>query len=168
MRISLLGFMGAGKTSVGKILARRLDYNFYDTDIIIEEKTGLSIRKIFSLHGEEYFRCLEAEVLKQIIEQNDDIVIATGGGIVLSDQNRYYLKKYTYPILLSVSPLAVHQRLKGENRPLLGENTLEEIKKLMEEREEVYGEFSPAIETSDRSPDDVVQDILKLEKKKKN
>ena len=161
--ISLMGFMGAGKTSVGKILAKRLDYDLYDTDLVIREQTGLSIKKIFSIHGEEYFRCLESEVLKQIIEQNDDIVIATGGGIVLSEQNIYYLKKYTLPILLEVSPFAVYQRLKAKSRPLIEtENQLESIKKLMREREELYNVFSNKIDSVKNSPEDVVEEILQL------
>jgi shikimate kinase len=163
VKISLLGFMGAGKTTIGRLLARRLDYTFYDTDKVIEEKTGMSIKKIFSLHDEKYFRSLETEVLKQIVEQNDDIVIATGGGVVLSDQNRSFLKKNTFPILLDVSPATAYQRLKNKDRPLLdSDDVFESIVRMMTERKNVYNVFSNKIDTVEKQPGDVVKGILQM------
>ena len=91
MRIILIGFMGVGKTSVGKKLAKKLEVDFIDTDCEIEKYANRTIPDIFEIYGETYFRGLETKVLKDLI-QKDDIVISTGGGIITSKENREILK----------------------------------------------------------------------------
>ena len=101
MNIFIVGPMGSGKTTVGKILANELFLNFYDTDTKIEEKTGVSIDWIFDIEGEEGFRKRETEVLKEMVASNS-IVLATGGGIVITEENRELLALqffiFTHPL----------------------------------------------------------------------
>ncbi|MGB4372095.1 MAG: shikimate kinase, partial [Halanaerobiales bacterium] len=99
MLIALIGFMGSGKSSVGRELARRLAYSFIDTDQEIERKSRMTIPEIFKTYGEAYFRQLEEEVLVEIIENNKEMVLATGGGIILSESNRSILREKTTIIL---------------------------------------------------------------------
>jgi shikimate kinase len=87
----LVGFMGAGKTTVGEMLANDLSLSFLDTDRLIEEKTGTTIPEIFAKHGEDYFREIEAEVLAGVVEAGD-AVVSSGGGIVTREENRNILK----------------------------------------------------------------------------
>ena len=91
MKISLLGFMGTGKTSVGKLLAEEMELSFLDTDELIVESSGLEIPDIFDTYGEEHFRQLEKKVLKDTVNKNKEFVLSTGGGIVLSEDNRKLL-----------------------------------------------------------------------------
>ncbi|MBQ3420901.1 MAG: AAA family ATPase, partial [Romboutsia sp.] len=86
MRIILIGFMGVGKTTIGKIIAKKLKLNFVDMDNYIEKREGKSISKIFEAYGEQHFRKLESESLKDLIK-SDNIVISTGGGIVTTKEN---------------------------------------------------------------------------------
>ncbi len=119
MKIVLTGFMGAGKTATGKILARRLNFEFVDTDSIIEEKAGQSIKEIFQLHGEQFFRSLEKKVVGEVARK-DGVVIAAGGGAILDPENRKNLKKNGIVIFLMVSPDWVRKRVAGDaSRPLL-------------------------------------------------
>ena len=104
MKISLVGFMGTGKTTVGKKLADKLNLEFLETDSMIEDKTKKSIPEIFSQNGEDYFRTQEKNILNKIIDEKENFVLSTGGGIVISPQNRQLLKNRTHAILLKASP----------------------------------------------------------------
>ena len=163
MLIALIGFMGSGKSTVGRELARRLAYSLLDTDEVIETKAEMSIPEIFKKHGEKYFRQLEEEVLAEIIENNEDLVIATGGGIVLSEKNRRILKEKTTTILLQAGVEELYNRLKNEtNRPLLAvENPLAEIRRLLEEREEYYNTADFKVSTDGLQVEEIVEIILK-------
>ncbi|MFI5359509.1 MAG: shikimate kinase [Halanaerobiales bacterium] len=162
MLIALIGFMGSGKSTVGRELARKMAYPFVDTDEEIERKAKKSIPEIFEEHGEKYFRRLEEEVLSEIIENNEEMVISTGGGIVLSEGNRRILREKTITILLQAGVEELYNRLKDEtNRPLLAvENPQEEIKRLLEEREEYYNTADIKVNTDGLQVAEIVELIV--------
>lgn len=160
MKITLVGFMGTGKSEVGKLLARELSIGFIDTDEEIEKRSGTSIPDIFRNKGEEYFRHLETKELERVINLADNLVVATGGGIVISSYNRKIIKEQTIPILLKASPEVIYERVKDSNRPLLEVvNPLDKIKKLLNERSLYYNEFELQIETDHREPEEIVREI---------
>jgi 3-dehydroquinate synthase len=152
--------MGTGKSEVGKLLARELSIGFIDTDEEIEKRSGTSIPDIFRNKGEEYFRHLETKELERVINLADNLVVATGGGIVISSYNRKIIKEQTIPILLKASPEVIYERVKDSNRPLLEVvNPLDKIKKLLNERSLYYNEFELQIETDHREPEEIVREI---------
>ncbi|MDF2611929.1 MAG: Shikimate kinase, partial [Lachnospiraceae bacterium] len=101
--IILIGFMGSGKTSVGERLAKRLSYQFRDTDQLIESRAGDSINHIFELRGEDYFRTLETNLLLEIKPTLSNTVLSTGGGLPLQEQNTKLLKEIGYVVYLKAS-----------------------------------------------------------------
>ena len=131
--------MGAGKSTVGKQLAKALGRDFYDTDREIERRTGVSISWIFEMEGESGFRQREQKVLDEL-SQLKNIVLATGGGIVLAEENRRMLRSRGYVVYLSTSIEQLLRRTnKDKNRPLLQtDNPKETVKKLMAERAPLY------------------------------
>ena len=138
--IALIGFMGVGKTAVGKVLAEKLNKKLVELDALIEQKAGKSIALIFQQDGEIAFRELEIEVVKQVA-QNKNLVIACGGGIVLNKINIDRLKKESVIVYLTASPKTVLKRIldDGEERPLLeGANKALKIRKLLSFRKPFY------------------------------
>ena len=161
--IVLTGFMGTGKSTVGKLLAENLKYNFVDTDGLISESAGLDIPSIFEIGGEEYFRALERETIERLLDfHQGEYVIATGGGSVISGKNRNTMKKAGIILLLTAAPDAILERI-GHNldRPLLkGENAPETIKRLLKERDPYYRDCCKAFETTGKSAEIVCKEIL--------
>lgn len=154
--------MGAGKTTIGRQLAASLQLPFYDSDKAIEEQTGVDIPTIFEYEGEDGFRVREENMINELT-QIDGIVLATGGGAILREENRKTLKENGFIVYLQCSVDKILQRTKRDNRrPLL--NTVdprERIEKLFEEREGYYlacADFT--IETSTMQSKAVVQNIL--------
>lgn len=144
LNIVLIGMSGAGKTSIGKNIARKLNMEFIDTDDIIIESTGKSIDFIFKEYGEEYFRQLEKNVIEKV-SLYENKVISTGGGVILNEENVNELKKKGVIYYLSASVDTLYKNLspsiKADNRrPLLkySKDLIEEIRKLYEERESLY------------------------------
>jgi shikimate kinase len=162
--IILTGFMGSGKTEVGKRLAQRLGYVFLDTDKLIEEKTGKSISEIFREEGESSFRELETEVIKNL-SGITGYIISTGGGIVIREENILSLKNIGLVIWLQASPETIINRISSEtHRPLLNvDNPLEQIKKLLSIREQFYSRADVSMDTDGLEVDEVVKSILSLE-----
>ena len=162
MNIILTGFMGSGKTAVGKRLAKRLGYTSLDTDLLIEEKTGKSISDIFSKDGEDYFRDIETLILTELTGINDH-VIATGGGIVTRKENIRRLRELGFIIWLKASPETIFKRVSTKtHRPLLKvDNPLEQIKRLMSQREQSYSEADLTIDTDGLEVDETVDIIIK-------
>src|SRR3990167_4969688 len=113
MNIILIGFMGTGKSEVGKKLAAELGINYLDTDELIEKTEKQRISEIFKPKGEEYFRDLETKVLKTL-QDYDNFVISAGGGIILREENVKSLKNIGPLILLWAEPEVIHERIKGE------------------------------------------------------
>ncbi len=157
----LIGFMGTGKTSLGKLLANRLGRGFVDLDQKIERDAGMSILKIFELHGEKYFRELEKKAVREVSERKN-LVIATGGGTVKDAENVRLLKNSGVIICLTTEPEEIFRRTerRGE-RPLLDKNDqrLETIKKLLAEREIFYSQADYTIDTTNWSPLQIMNDI---------
>lgn len=153
--------MGTGKTSVGKLLAKKMKFNFLDTDNQIEKREGLSIPEIFANKGEDYFRSLEEKVLADIINTEQNFVLATGGGIVISPKNRKLLLNSTKSFLLEAGPEEIYRRTKADSeRPLLEtDNPLQKIKELLAERREYYQCFPNKIDTEEKLPVEIVEDI---------
>ena len=154
--------MAVGKTVAGKKLARRFKWSFIDLDQVIETHERMTVEDIFSKKGESYFRKIEKEVLKTILER-DCQVIATGGGAVLDAENLYLLKQRSIVICLKASPrtLCYRSNLSG-NRPLLpGKNRLKRIQELLALRESFYNEAHICIDTENISVNKVVEKIAK-------
>ena len=139
--IILIGFMGCGKTSVGKRLSNKLSFSFKDTDQMIEEKAGKTISAIFAEEGEKVFRNMETQCLKDLIEMNEmDMVLSVGGGLPLREENRELLRKLGTVIYLSASGMTIYNRVKHDTtRPLLqGNNPRGRILDLMAARKAFY------------------------------
>jgi len=137
--------MGAGKTSKGRKLSKRLGIGFADMDVIIEEQEGMSIQEIFSLKGEQWFRSKETEVLHQLGRLNEDMVISTGGGAPCHNNNMEFINSTGLSVYLKMSPEELAGRLTRSNkpvRPLLKDKTpeqlLEFIREKLAERERFY------------------------------
>ena len=144
--IILIGFMGSGKTSVGKRLSIKLRREFIDMDDFIEKREGMTINEIFAKKGESYFRELEKEICKRYGERSDK-VIATGGGVIKNPENMKNLKKNGIVCYLKASPEKIADNLKTDNtRPLLNvENKLEKINELLAQREASYLKYADYI-----------------------
>lgn len=165
MNIVLVGFMGSGKSAVGKILAGRLNMRFIDLDSEIEKDLGLTITEIFKKNGEEYFRSVETRIIR-LFSLLDNQVIATGGGVVLKDENITELKRTGCIFYLSATPETVYRRIKEEvHRPLLagkkGDEALSEIKKILSFRREMYEKSGTEIKTDGQSSEEVAAEIEK-------
>lgn len=144
--IFLVGLMGAGKTSVGRLLARRLGKTFYDCDQEIERATGVRIPVIFEIEGEAGFRARERRMLAELA-QRSDVVLATGGGAVLAPENRALLKASGTVVYLRASPHDLWQRTRHDrNRPLLQtDDPMATLVRLYDERDLLYREIADVI-----------------------
>ena len=162
--VVLTGFMGTGKTSLGKLLATRLGRPFVDIDKKIEAEQKLSIPKIFERFGEEHFRELERAAVRELSERRG-LVIATGGGTVKDEENLRLLKNSGVLICLTTEPEEIFSRTarRGE-RPVLdggGNERLETIKKLLAERKKFYDRADYQVDTTEWSPLQIIDDICK-------
>lgn len=160
--IVLVGPMGAGKSTIGKVLAGLLHVPFFDSDRVIEERTGADIPWIFDMEGEEGFRLRESAVLADLLRQSS-CVIATGGGIVMREDNRQLLKENGSVVYLTASTEQLVERTyKDKKRPLLQVDDPEsKIRELIQLRDPLYREVSDVIVATDRrSPKVVAQEII--------
>ena len=166
MNIFIVGPMGSGKSTVGKIISDELFLNFFDTDDEIESRTGASIDWIFDLEGEEGFRKRESSILEEMVKQNS-IVLSTGGGIILSDSNREMLSSRGTVFYLS-TPISVQieRTSKDKDRPLLKNGDPGEIlTRLQKERKDLYESVSDhIIETENKSSQEVASEIINFVK----
>jgi shikimate kinase len=144
--VYLVGLMGAGKTSVGKLLARRLGKAFYDCDLEIERATGVRVPVIFEIEGEPGFRARERKVLAELVHRSP-VVLATGGGVVLAEQNRKLLKENGTVVYLCASPQDLWRRTRHDrNRPLLQTaDPLAKLQELYKQRDPLYREIADLI-----------------------
>lgn len=138
--IVMIGFMGCGKTTVGKRLAKELEYAFLDMDLFIEEEEKMTIRQIFENKGESYFRRLETESLKKILEQTKHTIFSTGGGLPLREENAKLLQKLGFVVYLRVKKETVLERLKDDRtRPLLDcDDPAQKVEELLNYRDPIY------------------------------
>lgn len=157
--IVLIGFMGTGKTSVGKRLAKHLNWDFLDTDLAIEEISGASVSEIFRKHGETRFRSEETVLMKRLRERKK-MVIATGGGAPLNPENWEALSETGIIISLFAPIDTILERIGNKNdRPLLREGR-DEAQKLWLSRQPIYNQADLVIDTTELDIDEVVNEIL--------
>ena len=162
MNIAVYGFMGVGKTTIGRLLAERLGYGFIDMDEEIEKRTGTSISEIFGIQGEQKFRLLESELVKELAEK-DNLVIACGGGAIANRENAETMRRSSRMVYLTASiPEIIKRTRRNNDRPLLDvSDPVQTASFLLEKREPIYREFSEIkIDTTDRTPVEVVEQIL--------
>ena len=163
--IILIGFMGAGKTSVGETLSAKYGMELLDTDQLIEKKAGMTISKIFAEQGEDSFRALETGVLKELLAGADHTVVSVGGGLPLREENRAVLKQLGAVIYLKVKPETVLERLKGDTtRPLLqGGDVERRVNDLLEYRSPVYESAAHrVIEVDGLDLDEIADEIYRI------
>ena len=163
--IALTGFMAVGKSAVGRALARKLKRRFIDLDRVIEKSEGMRISDIFAEKGEAYFRCREKETLATILE-NDDQVIATGGGAIIDDENFRLLQDRALVVCLTADTDVLLKRAgSGSKRPLLNsgdrKSRLEELLRL---RQEKYAQAHFAIDTTGLTIEEVAEKIIGMAK----
>ncbi len=159
--IILIGFMGTGKTAVGKRLATLLDKDFYDSDQEVESVTGMTISQLFNKYGEVRFRSEEKLAIQRLV-QNRNCIIATGGGIILDQANVNLLAKNGIIICLMARPEIIYERVKRRNnRPLLKKgNRIDTIVELLNDREELYKCADYYIDTSDLDFQEIIDKIM--------
>ena len=153
----LLGFMGAGKSTI----ARGLDLNYLDMDDLIEKRLGMSIVEFFAEKGEVAFRQVESEVLDDLLQTNQ--VVSTGGGVVIPQQNRDLLKTNTDNIYLKADFETLYQRItadKDNQRPLFLNNSKEKLAAIFQERQAWYEELASLIlDVTKISPEEIIEEL---------
>ncbi len=144
MQVILIGLMGSGKSTIGKLLASRLSLSFVDLDDLIVSQAGKTIPDIFQDEGEEAFRALESRLLAEVLMRDSEQVIATGGGVILSAENRALMKESGRVIWLDASPVVLAKRIAGDrNRPLLDDvDPLFKMISLATQRNPLYAEVT--------------------------
>ncbi|SHK08683.1 shikimate kinase [Paramaledivibacter caminithermalis] len=166
VNIVLIGMPGCGKTTIGKLVAKRLDMKFCDIDHYIEEKEGRSIPDIFKNYGEIYFRKLESKAVEKI-SKYADFVISTGGGVIKFHNNMEFLKKSGIIIFINRSVDDIISDIETDGRPLLKDGK-ERLYKLYKERIDLYKKYSDYEVVNDGSIEDIVNNIIQIAKSKSN
>lgn len=166
--IILIGFMGSGKTSVGKALSKKLRIPVLDTDDLIVSREGMSIKKIFAEKGQDHFRQAETDMLESLTGREDRFILSAGGGLPLREENRRLLRKIGTIIYLKTGVRALCTRLEGDTkRPLLqGPGSLEEkITRILTERESRYEAAADLVlVTDDLTVEEAAEKIIQLPK----
>lgn len=166
--IMLIGFMGAGKTTVSRELSKMTGRREIDMDAYIVDREGMAIKDIFDKYGEEYFRKKETESLLEIMDM-DELIVSCGGGVVAKDENVEHMKNRGVIVLLTATPQTILERVKNStDRPILNGNmNIEFITELMNKRKDRYLSVADVIvETDDKSVFDICTEIMdKISKK---
>lgn len=160
--IALLGLRGAGKTTIGRRLARRLRVAFVELDRRIEQAADLSLSELFSLHGEDYYRRLERETLQAVLAENRPMVLATGGGIVTSHETYALLRRATLTVWLRAKPEDHWNRVvrQGDRRPMADHpQAMADLRALLAAREPLYAQAAVTVDTTGLPVERVVHHI---------
>jgi len=159
--------MGAGKTTVGRQLAARLALQFADSDHEVEARTGVSVATVFEIEGEEGFRRREAAVIRELLAEGS-IVLATGGGAVLREENRVEMKKSAMVAYIAADPRTLHERTRHDrNRPLLQvSDPLQKLRELHLQRDPLYREVATIVIDGNRNNAKQIVEALSLEYQK--
>lgn len=162
--IVLVGMMASGKTTVGRLLANRLGRRFVDSDEQVEARTGHTVRELFALHGEPYFRERETEALADALAMSEPTVIAAAGGVVLAEANRRALRSGTaYVVWLRAEPKTLRDRIGSDpgHRPLLDDDPDAALARLSAGRAPLYSEVADrVIDVAPLTPDQVADEIV--------
>lgn len=162
--IILIGFMGCGKSSVGRALSQALSYRHLDTDLEIEKREGQRIKDIFSHKGEEYFRKAETSTITELNAGLSEAVVSTGGGLPLRPENADILKKMGFVVYLRANEETIWERLKNDKtRPLLQKpSPRDEIRKLLDYRQPLYELAAHmALDVDGKSIEEIVVEITR-------
>lgn len=165
--IFLVGPMGAGKSTIGRQLAKALHRKFYDSDKVIEQRTGVSISWIFEMEGEAGFRERETKAIEELTAL-ENVVVATGGGAVLSAENRNFLRERGHVVYLSAAPEQLYRRTaRDKKRPLLQTgDRRKQIEQLLAIRDPLYRDVADIVlKTGDQSIQHTVNEVIKKLKK---
>jgi len=157
----LTGFMGCGKTSVGKVLSSITGYRFVDLDQVIVDRAGKSIKEIFAAEGEQAFRRLESDVLEQVAREAG-VVVSTGGGVVIAGGNREVMRRSGTIVNLTATVAALVARLSGDSeRPLLQDDPSgERIAAMLAAREQYYADADLRIDTTGKKVESIAAEIV--------
>jgi XRE family aerobic/anaerobic benzoate catabolism transcriptional regulator len=149
--VSLVGLRGAGKSTIGKALAKRMGASFLELDALIEKQANLSLGELFSLHGEAYYKRLAYDILLKLLPQNKPMVIATGGSIVTDAETWQLLKRRTHTVWIKATPEDHWKRVlgQGDTRPMANRTSaMAELRAILSQRSPVYAEASQTIDTN--------------------
>lgn len=162
--VVLVGMMGAGKTTIGRRLARRLERPFVDSDEQVETRTGRTVREIFEAEGEPAFRTLETEALCDALSSTTPSVVAAAGGTVLADVNREAMRAAGTVVWLRADPDVLAERVRnGVHRPLLADDPANVLRQLDADRRDLYEAVAHhVVDTGRRRPEDVVDAIVEV------
>lgn len=167
--ISLIGYRGTGKTTVAQLLAKRLECDWTDADVLLERQAGRTIADIFANDGEAAFRDLESKILGELVatHASQQFVLATGGGVILREENRKALQKAGPVIWLTATPGVIFERIStdpttGERRPnLTASGGLAEIEEVLAVREGMYRDTSGhVVDTIDKTPEKIAEEVF--------
>lgn len=155
--IILTGFMGTGKSTVGPLLAAKLNRVFVDVDTAIEHRTGLTIPRIFADYSEPFFRAIEKGICHELMLENN-LVIATGGGAIVDADTRREILKHGFLVCLTAMPDVIEERIRSVDlRPLAGE-----WRERLAERQSIYDSLPRIVDTTDKTPQQVTEEVLSL------
>jgi XRE family aerobic/anaerobic benzoate catabolism transcriptional regulator len=162
--IALVGLRGAGKSTVGPMLAARIKSDFIEVDAMIERAAGLSLSEIFTLHGEDYYRRLERAALHEVLDRARGCVVAPGGSVVTDAESWSLLRNRCLTVWLHATPQEFVKRMKrqGDTRPMQNRSSaMAELKALLARREPLYAEAKLTIRTTNKSPALIVRQIAR-------
>jgi shikimate kinase len=163
--IILTGFMGTGKSTAGQRVAAKLQRDFVDMDTLIEAREGRAISQIFAAEGEAYFRRLEAELCRELAEQ-ENLVIATGGGALVPEQNLRVMEQRGLVVCLDCKPEILWQRIgRSQDRPMLAaqdEGRFARLAALLAQRQPAYARIKHHLDVTGLSPQEIAEQVCKL------
>lgn len=159
--LALVGLMGAGKTTVGRLMAAHLARPFVDLDREIVAAAGHTIAQIFTTEGEQGFRTREQQALAATLERDEPLVVATGGGVVLRSDNRRLLSEHCAVAWLKISPEAAAARIGGDSgRPLLGDDPVDALRRLDGQRSHLYAQVADVVVDAERPEGEVAARLV--------